>query len=116
MPIGLLKKIFGGGDQERGAATGDDGSDRVSVPGGEADPVKFVEFMVSNLVVSPDAVRVEADRKGGSDEMSLLIICDKGDMGRVIGKGGRTISAIRSLAGDAASRIGIRNLKVELQD
>ncbi len=116
MPIRLLKKIFGGGDQEKDASAGAGGTDRIAVTGGEADPVKFVEFMVSQLVVSPDAVRVEADRQGSSGEMSLLIICDKNDMGRVIGKGGKTISAIRSLASDAASRIGIRNLKVELQD
>lgn len=86
-----------------------------SVTGGEADPVKFVEFMVRNLVAQPQAVKVESSRNG-DESLEILISCDKSDMGRVIGKRGKTISAIRSLAIDAASRNGIRNLKVELQD
>ncbi len=116
MPIGFLKKIF---RPETKAPKPD--AEKTNEPvertqiSGEADPVKFVEFIVANLVSQPEAVKIESS-SDDENSLAILISCDKNDMGRVIGKRGRTISAIRSLAIDAANRGGIRNLKVELQD
>jgi predicted RNA-binding protein YlqC (UPF0109 family) len=60
------------------------------------DYVDLVEFIVKNIVDHPEAVVVEAVEGRGRSE-TLEIRLDPGDVGRVIGKGGRNIEAIRSL-------------------
>ncbi len=57
--------------------------------------VQFVEFVVKALVDNPDAVKVERT----IDEMGVLLTLSvaKEDMAQVIGKSGRTASAIRTL-------------------
>lgn len=56
---------------------------------------KFLEFVVRDLVDSPDAVVV--DRK--VDEMGVLLTLtvDPEDMGKIIGRQGNTAKAIRTL-------------------
>ncbi len=57
--------------------------------------VDFLEYVVKELVDTPDAVKVE--RK--IDEMGVLITLDvdSADMGKIIGKNGNTAKAIRTL-------------------
>lgn len=56
---------------------------------------EFIEFIVRAIVDSPDKVRTERT----IDERGVLITLyvDPSDMGKVIGKEGRTAKAIRSL-------------------
>jgi len=55
----------------------------------------LVEYIVKTLVESPDAVQVDKlDRDG---QAVMVISVSKSDIGRVIGKDGQTIKAIRSL-------------------
>ena len=56
---------------------------------------EFLEFVVKSLVDNPDAVKLE--RK--VDEMGVLLTLDVAadDMGKIIGRGGKTAQAIRSL-------------------
>lgn len=55
----------------------------------------LVEHIVKSLVEYPDHVSVyKADRDGAQ---VLMIAVDKNDTGRLIGKDGQTIKAIRSL-------------------
>jgi predicted RNA-binding protein YlqC (UPF0109 family) len=60
------------------------------------DYVDLVDYIVKNIVDHPEAVVVEAVQGRGRSE-TLEIRLDPGDVGRVIGKGGRNIEAIRSL-------------------
>src|SRR3982074_474857 len=60
------------------------------------DYVDLVEYIVKNIVDKPDAVLVEAVQGRGRSE-TVEIRLDPVDVGRVIGKGGRNIEAIRSL-------------------
>lgn len=72
----------------------------------------FVEMVVRELVENPDAVKVE--RK--VDEMGVLITLtvDPADMGKIIGKEGRTAKAIRTLLRVLGARNNSRvNLKIE---
>jgi uncharacterized protein len=56
-----------------------------------------VEKLVKALVGAPDAVEV-SERPGGSAGTTVVVVrVDQGDMGRLIGREGRTIKAIRSL-------------------
>ncbi len=61
----------------------------------ETRDVEFLEYIVKELVDTPEAVKV--DRK--VDEMGVLITLDvdSADMGKIIGKSGNTAKAIRTL-------------------
>ena len=55
----------------------------------------LVEYIVKTLVESPDLVQInQSDRDG---QAVIVISVNKSDIGRVIGKDGQTIKAIRSL-------------------
>lgn len=56
----------------------------------------LLEFLASGLVDDPDAVSVEGfDEPNGSITLELTVADD--EKGRVIGRGGRTISALRTV-------------------
>ncbi len=78
----------------------------------EASDQEFLEFIVTNLVDNPDAVKVE--RK--VDEMGVLLSLrvHPDDMGQVIGKDGSTARAIRNLVRIIGLKNKARvNLKIE---
>ena len=61
------------------------------------DIIEFTETLVKSLCKQPELVKVEAF---DSDEEALIleIIVHNSDMGSVIGRNGKIISAIRTLA------------------
>jgi uncharacterized protein len=62
----------------------------------------LVEYLAKSLVEHPQAVQVE-ERPGDGGSVIELIVA-KEDLGRVIGKQGRTIKAIRHLLTVAAAK------------
>lgn len=56
---------------------------------------ELLEYVVKSLVNNPDNVRIEEEENG--DEVVFSVYVDPGDMGRVIGKGGRIAKAVRAL-------------------
>ena len=71
----------------------------------------LVEYVVKSLVESPDEVSIaEFDDE---NETVLELTVAGSDMGRVIGKSGRVINAIRTLAQVATAKQGTR-VSVEL--
>lgn len=70
-----------------------------------ADYADLVDLLVRRLVTKPDEVKVTEDR---SDAGSILISIkvDGEDVGRVIGKKGSTINAIRHIAKAASIKSG----------
>src|SRR5258708_4264861 len=80
------------------------------------DYVDLVEYIVKNIVDHPDAVVGEAVQGRGRSE-PVEIRLDAGDVGRVIGKGGRNIEAIRSLVKASAIKEHQRvNVEVIAED
>ena len=67
---------------------------------------ELVEFIVKSLVDQPDEVHVAESQNGNSVLLELTVAGP--DMGRVIGKGGRIINAIRKLLQVAAAKQGKR--------
>lgn len=67
---------------------------------------ELLEFLARELVDNPDAVKVTevTDDRG----LLLRLHVDPDDMGKVIGRGGRTARAIRSIVRAAATRRDIR--------
>ena len=66
----------------------------------------LTQFIVSRLADKPDAVKVEESMDGDLTVLTLLV--DEGDKGKVIGKQGKVIKAIRSLVSVAAQKEGKR--------
>jgi predicted RNA-binding protein YlqC (UPF0109 family) len=64
----------------------------------------FLEYVVKNLVDNPAAVSVEHSLLDGRSLFDIRV--GLGDMGKVVGKQGQTIDAIRSVASAAASKYG----------
>ena len=74
---------------------------------------ELLEFLVKALVEEPEAVVVEELEEDG-DLIYEITVAD-GDLGRVIGKGGRVANAIRTIAKAAAVRID-RRVIVDILD
>jgi predicted RNA-binding protein YlqC (UPF0109 family) len=74
---------------------------------------ELLEFLVKALVEEPEAVVVEELEEDG-DLVYEITVAD-GDLGRVIGKGGRIANAIRTIAKAAAVRID-RRVIVDILD
>lgn len=72
----------------------------------------FVDYVVKILVDNPDKVKIGI-KEGESGASTIEISCAKEDMGKVIGKNGKTIMAIRSLVSGAGGRIG-KKVSVEI--
>jgi predicted RNA-binding protein YlqC (UPF0109 family) len=66
----------------------------------------FVEFVVKGLVDQPDAVQVTPVEKSSLTVYELRVA--QGDAGKVIGRRGATIQAIRSLLQVGAQKRGVR--------
>jgi hypothetical protein len=71
---------------------------------------ELLQFLAQNLVTHPDAVQVT--EKQDNDQSVLELRVDKEDLGRVIGKQGRTAKSLRTILNAAASRA---NRKVVLE-
>lgn len=72
---------------------------------------EFIEYIVKNLVDHPEKVRVNA--VGGTHTLIIELKIAKPDIGKVIGKKGKTIEAIRTLSRSVATRNGVR-LNIEI--
>jgi hypothetical protein len=64
----------------------------------------IIEGIVKALVDNPDSVQI--NQESGEKTLSLNISCDRSDIGKIIGKSGKTISAIRTIAKIISSKNG----------
>jgi hypothetical protein len=76
----------------------------------KGDVRSLVEKVVKMLVDEPNEVFVDENRRGGTLEIDVEVA--QKDIGKIIGKQGRTIRALRTLA-DAAA--GKQNLRCSLE-
>lgn len=78
------------------------------------DVTQLVRTLVEQIVENPEAANVTGtDQENG--ELFIEIEVDEGDIGKIIGRQGRIIKAIRTLALAAASQDGFR-VEVELAE
>jgi uncharacterized protein len=69
---------------------------------------ELVEYLARALVAQPDSVSVEEETHGGVVEYTIYV--DPEDTGKVIGRQGRMIQAIRTLVKAANTKPGRRVL------
>jgi uncharacterized protein len=79
-----------------------------------ASPLRAVlEVVARALVDRPDAVRVAESQRRGVTVLELTTA--PGDMGKIIGRQGRTAAALRTLVALTAERHGIR-MQLDIRD
>ena len=84
-----------------------DPSSALGAGAGGGDPIKaVVEVVARALVDHPDAVRVTENERRGMTVYSLTTA--PGDMGKLIGRQGRTAAALRTLVALTAEKHGKR--------
>lgn len=72
---------------------------------------EFLRYVVSQIVEYPDEVIITKSEE--SDRVTYFLAMRKSDLGKIIGRGGHTIHALRSLLQASASRRGIKaNLQI----
>ncbi|TKJ43210.1 RNA-binding protein [Candidatus Aerophobetes bacterium Ae_b3b] len=64
---------------------------------------EMVEYIVKQIVDNPEEVKIQEIK--GDKVILLEISVAKEDMGKVIGKGGRMATALRTLVGAAAAKL-----------
>jgi predicted RNA-binding protein YlqC (UPF0109 family) len=56
---------------------------------------EFLEYVVKHLIENPDKMSIEIEEK--DDKVVFRLRVDDSDLGKVIGRRGRTIQALRTL-------------------
>ena len=71
----------------------------------------LIEFIAKKMVEHPDDVQVRVSE--GEDSQNYELQVNPEDMGRIIGKSGRTAKAIRTLVSSAAAKAKVyANLEI----
>lgn len=71
----------------------------------------LVSYVVKNLVDSPEKIQIRENGNGSKIEISVLV--DKADRGKIIGRKGCVIKALRLVANAAAAKQN-RRVSIEL--
>ena len=74
---------------------------------------ELLAYLARELVDDPEAVRVDTDERDGALVLRLHVGPD--DVGKVIGRGGRIVRALRTVVRASAAREG-RRVVVEIAD
>jgi predicted RNA-binding protein YlqC (UPF0109 family) len=82
----------------------EEGNQLTSVDGGA--PLTVLTYLARSLSNDPDAVVIDTDERRNGLRLSLHVAPD--DMGRVIGRRGRTAQAIRTLVNVAGAKDGVQ--------
>ena len=117
--VTFFKKLFSGDMEDAAGSSVKSAEAPSAVPAGNGRAVSlkdlegFVSYVVTALVDYPDDVKVTT--KNEDNASVIWISCRKEDTGKIIGKKGKTISALRALVFSAGSRMQSR-IKVEVAD
>ncbi len=76
--------------------------------------VELTEEIVKSLVSNTDGVKVKEFPTDEENTVLIQIIVDEADMGRVIGKNGRTANAIRTLVQASSSLHDNKYVKINI--
>jgi len=92
----------------RGDRDDDDGRDRRDGPDRSPDLAELIRYLAVNLVDRPDEVRVELVEERSANVYELEVA--EADLGKVIGRGGKTARALRTVVQAVAPRSRKRTL------
>ena len=69
-------------------------------------PVAVASYLTKALTDNPDDVAIETSVRG--DQVKLSVTVNPADMGRVLGRRGRTAQALRPLGAAAGAKSGVK--------
>jgi uncharacterized protein len=72
---------------------------------------EFLQYVIGQLVEYPDEVIISKTEKDGT--LVFNVVMRQSDLGRIIGRGGHTIHALRTLLQAAAQKRG-EHVKLEI--
>lgn len=72
---------------------------------------EFIAYLIKNLVDEPGAVDVEVSE--GEQGTMVTVKVAEGDIAKIVGRQGRTIKALRTIAMTVGARFG-RRVRIEL--
>lgn len=72
---------------------------------------EFIEYLIKNLVDHPDSVNVQCIE--GDKAIIIEVRVGSGDIGKVVGRKGATIKALRTICAMVCARLG-RKVRLEL--
>jgi len=75
---------------------------------------EFVEYIAKHLVDKPEAVEVNQIESEKTTILELTVADN--DVGKIIGKKGQTVNAIRTLLTAASAKVGGKRTVLELND
>ena len=78
------------------------------------DLVSLTEEIVKSLVVDKDAVSVKEFDSEDENVILIQVMVAEDDMGRVIGKSGRTANAIRTLVQASSALTDNKYIKIDI--
>ena len=78
------------------------------------DIVSFVEYLVKSIVSDEDAVSVKEFDSEDENTILIQVMVAEDDMGKVIGRSGRTANAIRTLAQAASALQENKYVKIDI--
>ena len=109
----FIGNLFGGGEETAASASSAPAAKTTADPSSQQNLEEFVLYVSKKLVDFPDEVKV---RTASAETGSVIqITCRPGDRGKIIGKNGKTIMALRALVSGAAGRTKGR-VNVEVLD
>ena len=109
----FIGNLFGGGEETAASASSAPAAKTTADPSSQQNLEDFVLYVSKKLVDYPDEVKV---RTASAETGNVIqITCRPGDRGKIIGKNGKTIMALRALVSGAAGRTKGR-VSVEVLD
>lgn len=79
------------------------------------DLVKLTEFLVKSIAKEPDMVAVKQLDDGNEELITIEVLVNESDMGAVIGKGGKTANAIRTIVQASAYQAHMPRVHINIE-
>ena len=78
--------------------------------------VEMTEYLVKQVVANPDQVTVKEFPSEEEKELVIEVLVDESDLGRVIGRNGKTAQAIRVLVQAASYLQDNKRVKINIEN
>ena len=78
--------------------------------------VEMTEYLVKQVVANPDQVTVKEFPSEDEKELIIEVLVDESDLGRVIGKNGKTAQAMRVLVQAASYLQDNKRVKINIEN
>jgi uncharacterized protein len=75
----------------------------------------LVQFLIAPFLESPESLKIDCEQSNHNQRVWIRLAFEGSDKGRVYGRGGRNLQAIRAVLGMAAAKVG-QSLYLDIYD